>query len=331
MSARRVLLSPAPLNDVSAKALTADHLELTLVVSAKYLVVDPAYVAGLEAPLSELENLLIGAIAEYIRGKNLEDIVRDDGTLRAELKERLENSTTIRDKFDVIEVLKALPTGDERIIEIIRQTRAEIERRTLIEQEGQNLAIQAKYDLAVERARKELKDEFEERQHFRDLEMAQLAGKLDVQKEVLRSIAAIAASGINPTTAIQEIRSMILEEGPQTADALPDNLMVEDELMELERKSIIQIQDTLGIKHYELAHKPGEPDRLDSATIILDDFEVLIDCPAGYPDEVPIVHLKLDGKQEKPAIIPWREGSNLADAVTAAVMQARIRVSNETE
>ena len=53
LTGRRVLLSPAPLNDVSAKALTKDQLELTLVVSVKYDVANPAYVASLQAPLTE--------------------------------------------------------------------------------------------------------------------------------------------------------------------------------------------------------------------------------------------------------------------------------------
>ena len=70
-----------------------------------------------------LTNLVTGVVAEYIRSDTLENIVKDDGTLRHQLKQILESSPSIRGNYNVGEVLKALPTGDERILEIIRKTR----------------------------------------------------------------------------------------------------------------------------------------------------------------------------------------------------------------
>lgn len=334
ISARRVLLSPAPLDDVSSTALTSDQLELTLVVSAKYQVADPTYVASLEAPLSELKNLLTGIIAEYIRSASLEEIVRDDGTLRADLKRRMEASTTIQSKFILKEVLKALPTGDERIIEIIRQTRAEIQRRGLVEQEGLNLEIQASYEQRIAQAQKELEDEFAQRQHLRELDMIRLVGELDLQREFVRSIAAIAASGINPSEAIREIRSMILKGGQQEvvkATALPKSDGAKDSLIDLERNSLKQVQAALGIRQFNLVEIGNSSGKPASATISFDDFDVLINCPSDYPGKAPTVRLKLEDNQEMPAVVPWRKGNNLADAVTAAVMQARFTVEDETE
>jgi hypothetical protein len=331
ISARRVLLSPAPLNDVSAEALTADHLNLTLKVSVKYTVADPAYVAGLEDPLSELNNLLTGASAEYIRSQTLEGIVRDDGTLRRDLKRRMEESETIRSRYHVIEVLKALPTGDERMIEIIRQTREAIQRQALVEQESKNLQVAADYELAARRAREELRDEFEQRQHVRDLELNHLHNQFELQREVMRSIAAIAASGINPTAAIREIRSLVLEDRREELDALPNDVVITDEQIDVERRSLERIQTALAIRQFALEPVPGSPGKPASARIDLDDFSVLINCPIGYPSQEPSVRIRLGENGETPIIVPWREGSNLADATTAAVMQARIMIESQTE
>jgi len=52
LNARRVLLSPSPLVDIKANGLTSDELDLTLVITVKYSVINPAYVASLSAPLS---------------------------------------------------------------------------------------------------------------------------------------------------------------------------------------------------------------------------------------------------------------------------------------
>lgn len=330
ISARRVLLSPAALEDVSATSLTADQLDLTLKVTVKYTVADPAYVASLEAPLSELTNLLTGVIAELVRTRTLEDIVKDDGALRREIKQRMEESTTIHTRYQVIEVLKALPTGDERLIEIINQTREAVQRRALVDQEGRNQEIIAEYEVAIERSREELRDEFEQREHERGLGTARLVGELGVQREFMRTIAAFAASAIDPSDAIREIQSMIFKERPQEAAALPDSANVVDARMELERRSLERIQGALRIKQFDVTHVQGSPDKPGSAVISLDGFEVLIDCPIGYPDEAPTVCLRLEG-EETPVVVPWREGSYLSDAATAAVMQARILVDNEAE
>jgi hypothetical protein len=145
VNARRILLSPPPLVDVKATALTNDQLELTLVVSVKYFVEDPVYVAKLSEPISELNNLMAGVIVEQIHGKTLVDIVKDEGSLRINLKNKLNESSSIKSYFKIEEVLKAIPTGDERIIEIIRQTKQAIQRQALVEQEGINKELLADF------------------------------------------------------------------------------------------------------------------------------------------------------------------------------------------
>jgi len=203
VNARRILLSPTPLEDIKATALTSDQLELTLVVSVKYSVSDPVYVASLSAPISELTNLITGVVVELIHGHTLEDIIKDDGTLRQMLKQKLGESITIKNFFKIDEVLKALPTGDERIIEIIRKTREAIQKQALIEQEGENKVRAADFDLAIKKAEARLKEEFDQRQHKREMEMLRMQQEYEAVRELMRTIAQVAASGVNPKPAIK--------------------------------------------------------------------------------------------------------------------------------
>jgi hypothetical protein len=322
ISVRRVLLPPAPLSDVSATALTSDRLNLTLVVSVKYIVADPVYIASLQAPLSELTNLVTGVVAEYIRSDTLENLVRDDGSLRLRLKRRLEESPSIRGKYYIAEVLKALPTGDERIIEIIRQTREAVQKRTLIEQEGQNKVLAADYDLVVEKAKVGLQEEIRQREYAREIEIRQMQQQFESQREMMRMVAAIAASGANPVTAIQEIRSLIL--GPTLGHApssQPHNVFAED-LLGSERGDFERFRERLGIKRFDIQGHINSPGKPGEAYVEFDGFTVLINCPSDYPRHAPTVHVRFDRGGVSPVAIPWHQGSNLLDAATAAMMQA---------
>ena len=192
INARRILLSPPPLEDIKATALTSDQLNLTLVVTVKYSVINPVYVASLAAPLAELTNLITGVIVERIHAHTLEDIVKDDGTLRQMLKRTISESVSIINRFRIDEVLKALPTGDERIIEIIRQTREAIQRKALHEQEGQNREIIAGTELIIKRMQAELEEEFTQKQHQREMEILRLQQQYASMQELMRAIAAVA-------------------------------------------------------------------------------------------------------------------------------------------
>lgn len=328
INARRILLSPAPMEDIKATALTSDQLELTLVVSIKYYVSNPVYVASLSAPLSELTNLMVGVVVELIHGHTLEDIVKDDGTLRQMLKDKLGESITIKNFFRIEEVLKALPTGDERIIEIIRKTREALQKQALIDQEGQNKARAADFDLTIEKAKVQLKDEFDQRQHGREMEMLRMQQEYEAVRELMRTIAQVAASGVNPGPALKEIRSILSQTKSESAPALPKTVSEKSiDLFHTEQKNIECIQEKIGFKSFEIQPLSGNPSQPGSVTVQFNDFTLLIDCTTEYPAVAPLVILKTNQGNTSNVIVPWFAGSNLIDVITTAAMQARIRKS----
>jgi hypothetical protein len=110
-----------------------------------------------------------------------------------------------------------LPTGDERIIELIRKIREETSRRDLIEQQGINELVRAEYERCIEREKAELQDEFVSRQHERDLEMQRIQLEAQTLREVMEMVAQIAGSGVNPAGAIEEIRKLLNLEAAHAA------------------------------------------------------------------------------------------------------------------
>lgn len=326
VTARRILLSPTPLEDIKATALTSDQLELTLVVSVKYSVSDPAYVASLSAPISELTNLITGVIVELIHGHTLEDIIKDDGTLRQMLKQKLGESITIKNFFKIDEVLKALPTGDERIIEIIRKTREAIQTQALIEQEGENKVRAADFDLAIKKAEARLKEEFDQRQHKREMEMLHMQQEYEAVRELMRTIAQVAASGVNPGPAIKEIRAILSQTKSESTPALPKTVSEQPtNLILTEQRNIECVQEKIGFKSFEIKPYAGKPDQPGSVVVQFNDFTLLIDCTDEYPAIAPQVAIQTSQGSTFNITVPWYVGSNLIDVITAAAMQARIR------
>jgi hypothetical protein len=291
INARRILLSPPPLEDIKATALTSDQLNLTLVVSVKYSIIKPAYVASLSAPLTELNNLLTGVIVEQVHTNTLEDIVKDDGTLRSLLKQKLGESPSIKDYFKIDEVLKALPTGDERIIEIIRQTKEALQKQALIEQEGQNRARVADFDLAIKKAETQLKDEFDQKQHDREMEMLHMQQEYEAMRELMRTIAQVAASGVNPGPAIREIRSVLSQAQPKAKPSLPKPVPESSDLISSERGKLEALQEKIGFSSFNIQPFEGSPTQPGCVEVIFPDYTLMIDCTADYPTVAPRVSL----------------------------------------
>jgi hypothetical protein len=324
VNARRILLTPAPLEDIKAASLTSDQLDLTLVISVKYSISDPIYVASLSAPISELNNLITGVIVEQVHKQTLETIVKDDGTLRSMLKQSLEDSVSIKNYFKIDEVLKALPTGDERIIEIIRKTREALQKKALIEQEGQNKVLAADFDVAIQKAEAQLKEEFDQKQHIRDMEILQKQQEYEAVRELLRSIAQIAASGVNPAPAIREIRSILSETKSESVPSLPSSLPKTISLINKEQINLAELQDKIGFKSYDLQPHANKDDQPGFLIVHFNDFKLMIDCGEKYPVIAPQVTLHTNQGSISKITIPWFAGSNLTDVVTTASMQARM-------
>jgi len=201
--ARRVLLRPAPLTEISARALTHDLLELTLTVSVNYEVSDPAQVATMEAPLTTLSQLIAGVVAEHIRCETLDTLVRDDGALRSKLKDRLNAADSLRSTFTIIEVLKALPDGDERLIEIKRQAREAELRQDLIGWQGKNRVADYEANHQIAALKAELEERIKAADHQRALQLQQGALAAQNLQSMANAMALSAATGADSSKLVE--------------------------------------------------------------------------------------------------------------------------------
>jgi hypothetical protein len=204
--ARRVLLRPAPLTDIQASALTQDQLDLRLTLSINYVVRDPMLVASMEAPITTLTQLSAGIAAEHIRGSTLAQIVGDEGALRVALREKMNASPSLHEAFEIIEVLKAVPEGDERLIEIIRQTRAEKSRASLITAQGKNLLAEEQVARQIARMRLGVDEERKEADHQRVMVLREA----ELRAQNLQSMAAAMALAASTGTDTAKLAEMFL-------------------------------------------------------------------------------------------------------------------------
>jgi len=218
MVGRRVLLRPAPLLDLCARALTKDQLELSLTVSLSYAVRDPLAVASLEKPIETIRQRVIGAVAEYIRSQTLLDLLHDDGTLRSRLADQLNVAPSIREGFSIVEVLKALPSGDERLIEIGRKQREAELMQPLIALQGKNqvAAYAAEHQIEI------LKSELENQRRTAEMqrEMQQRQAELNAQnlQSIAASLSLAASTGADPAKLADVL--LKLAQGTVSGDAL---------------------------------------------------------------------------------------------------------------
>ncbi len=322
ISARRVLLQPAPITDISAKSLTRDQWELALVVSAKYEVINPVYTASLQAPLDELGNRVVGAVAEYIRSDDLTNIVKDEGALRATMQQTLESAPSIAGTYHIVEILKALPTGDERVIEEIRRARVAQAQSAVIAAEGANEVARAQYLTEIQRKNAVLSEEVANLQHARDMERLGMEQTFETQRELLRAVGMIAAAGIDPARAIERIRAVVLAPpAPPALTTATEPTAVQ--LMALEEARLQEAQDVLGLKKFMLKANANGSGRPVSAQLTFENFSVDIQCPPEYPDAPPVVWVQSRGGEPAPLVVPWSKGNNLVDVAIVAAMQAQ--------
>ena len=325
MNARRVLLHPSPLVDIKGDALTSDRYDLSLIVSVKYSVIDPCYVASLSEPLSELIDTIKGKIVEEIHGNELLEIIKDEGELCQELNRQLKQTQVVKNHYD-IEVIKAEPTGNAKIIEIIRQKREELARKELYEQEGENKRIIARHDLEIDRLRAELDDEFTNREFRRQKEILKLSSEYEILREMTRAIAQIAASGLNPSSAIKEIRSLFTDERIVEVQSLPEP--TSRNLIEIEQENLENMCEKVGIISFDVQPDSEAFNRPGEATIHFEEFSIEIVCPPEYPTNSPYVYVRNNEDVLEEIIIPWYSGSNLCDATTSALL--KVRAANKT-
>lgn len=330
---RRVQLQPAPLTDVRATALTSDQIELTLTVSVKYEVVDPGYVASLQDPIGELTNLVIGCAAEFIRSKSFESTVGDEGRLRPLLKQVLEREPSIRGRYSIVQILKALPSGDDRLIEIVRQRRIAAAEHGLTEERGKNRLIEAQYDQQIAARKADLQEMMADRQHGRQMEELHAKLAAETQQSFLQAFADIAAAGMDPSKLaplLTSDRSSVKTQGrgllEDRSQPIPESNRGgdQDSPVERERAALASVQAAGHIDSFELLLAGGE---LVGAIATAPSYEVVLRCGETYPADAPEVTVRFkDGSSFSPSL-HWISGVNnmLAQALVAVLPQANQR------
>ncbi len=308
---RRVILHPPPL-EVSVDALTADSLQAGLSISFGYTVVDPAYVASMAAPLRELSNVAQGVVAEYIRSKTLEELVTDEGTTREALQARLSASRSLAGYYEIVEVHKALPHGDERLIAAAIAAQIARANKALIEAQGENALVQAGTDDQIARTKAELANEIAENEHRRAMEQIKLTEQGQTLRAVVDAVGKAHAAGI-PTdmSVLGNLLGAFTQPGihvesgwPATQNAVePPQQLPEGKRDNAarEREALASIADDLGILTFDVVE--FESGAISGATVQFRDCELVFTCSKDYPSVAPLVVVRLaDGSEVIPKI-----------------------------
>jgi hypothetical protein len=324
---RRVLLKPAPL-EVVAEALTADQRKLALDIAVKLEVRDPVYVASLENPLAELTNVMVGIVSEYIRTHNLHDLMMDSGQTREALLDRLINTTSITRHYQVIEVLKALPAGDESLIEVGRQREIARAEADLIDARGQNELIEARYRAAILRGEAEIQEEIANREHQRRLELAAQEGKLSLAKTAIETLGQVATSGIDPMPLAQDIINRLgdsthrVEAGTDRSSAAQGELpRPQSSQVQIEGEMLESIRESVQMLAYDVA---TSGDQIRGAVIQMPGYEIVFACDKEYPSSKPEISVRFpDGRMMQPNQ-GWIPGVTTSMAQAVLVIAAQI-------
>ncbi|NLS80074.1 MAG: hypothetical protein GXY76_22770 [Chloroflexi bacterium] len=331
---RRVMLRPAPL-EVSAAALTSDQRQLTLTIAVKYEVTNPVHVASLQSPLSELTNLAIGTVAEYIRTKTFGELVGGGDATRARLLECFGHVTSIRDGVAILEILKAEAVGDERLIEIERKTAEAKAAAALVDTEWRNHVIEAGYQEQIRRGQAAIEEERAQREHARDMEKMRLEKQAGLIEAGIATLGQVAASGMDPTRLTQEVANLWREQiqnpgqdgvkeiaSPKATAGLPEGKAA---LADTERTALASIKDSIKMVSYEVIESQG---RVKGALIQMSGYEIVFSCDENYPQARPLVTVRYpDGRSLQPQVF-WVPGisNSLAQAVLVVASHAQ-RVS----
>lgn len=327
---RRVLLKPAPLTIIS-EALSKDELKVSLEITVKYEVKDPVYVSSLQDPIAELSNMLEGVTAECIRAKTSNELVGSQGNLREWLLERLSPSALIKDKYTINDVLKVIPTIDELYIEVRRQTNEAILKKGLVDADGENRKIEAKYNLDIKRQEVELQTQIDQKEHERVMEKLELEKRAEVAKTAIAALGQVAGSGIDPTRLAREVignlvdplanhkHTIQLTEGEVESNILP-RLGTSSHPQEAESKAIESIMGKVGIQTFEIMPSGNN---IGGAIIQTPTFDIIFKCTEQYPADRPEAVVRFSDGDTLLPVDYWVDGvtNRLAQAILAIIPQ----------
>lgn len=325
---RRVLLQPTPL-DFTCTALTKDELKITLSISVKYQVEDPVYVSSLSDPISELKNLFEGISSEFLRSDSFTVFIGDEGIMRTELKKRFQNSGMIKDRYTIHEILKAIPSGDESLIEIRRNTRVAAEKNNLIDEEGKNRELEAQHNMVIARGEAELNEEIALRKHEREKEIRELEARADIMKTAISTLGEVAKSGIDPTklakdvvgTLVDRVQNTRLTSGTNTSTPEISSTTQTSAVspLDVEKNALDSIKGHFGIVTCQVLESQS---KIKGAIIQLENYELIFKCTDNYPQEAPEATVRFpDERMRKIEAEYWIPGvsNSLAQAVMVLI------------
>ena len=320
---KHVLLYPEPRQNITVQGIrSSDQWLVNLTISTKYEVVDPVRVAGLADPIGELDQLIQGALIDYIGKHQAASFTGSEERVKKVVLDALQESETLR-SFRVVEVLKAQAQPEQGAIEPIRDLGIEPMRRKLVEEQAARKEVEAVVDARTE----EIKALGPFRRKLIELRLTQGP---TVFQNVFEKFAAVAEQGGASQSQLLETfdrlvtefsRSMGVGENayePITMPQLPASQAFsrrEREEYELERLISRSV-----INDYQLAVK-GE--QIRGVDVELSRYTIRLSCPSNYPEKPPqVVVLDRQNRAYPITDVPWQSGWYLADVVPYVVRNA---------
>jgi hypothetical protein len=320
---KHVLLYPEPRQNITVQGIrSSDQWLVNLTVSIKYEVVDPVRVAGLPDPISELDQLIQGALIDYIGKHQAASFTGSEEQVKKVVLGVLQESETLRN-FKIVEVLKAQAQPEQGAIEPIRDLGIEDKRRELAEKQAARKEVEALVDARTE----EIKALGPFRRKLIELRLTQGPA---IFQSVFDKFAAVAENSSASQGQLLETFDRLVTEfsgsmnvgetvyEPITMRQLPASEALsrrDREEYELERLISRSV-----INDYQLTVK-GEQVR--GAEVDLPSYTIKLSCLGNYPEKPPRV-IVLDKHNQAYPIddTPWQSGWYLADIIPFVVKEA---------
>lgn len=294
----RVLLNPARL-DVTATSLTSDQFEAALEISLNYQVINPVLIVNEQQPIASLRDHIQGMVREYIGSMNLSSILFATSNLRQELKSKFSASSFISARYKVEEVLKALPSGDERLPEVERQKQQQSASLDLIDIEGELSMKAAKYQLEIDELKMLQDDKFANRDFVRQWSMQKMELDAQLQQKLLDTFASMVNGGIADEAMLQQLRDMVqvselslpelMSQIPHLLQS-PESLPEHSSIIDVETQGLERLKSTGEISSFKAWL--NEENRLQ-VYANKDLLVIEVKCPNGYPQIPPEIGIRL--------------------------------------
>jgi hypothetical protein len=256
--------------------------------------------------------------------------------LRESLRDSFQKASIFEGKYVFHEVLKAIPSGDESIIEIRRKTREATEQKGLLEVEGENREIEASHDLKIARQQASLDEEMAQHKHDREKEIRELEARSEIMKTAISTLGVVASSGIDPTKLAKDVVGTLVDrvQQAQFASASNPGLLgnqkalpaTEINQLEVEKQALESVKESVGIITYEILESQS---LVKGAIVRMKDYEIIFQCGDNYPQGEPEATVRFPDNTTQTIDRYWIPGvsNSLAQAILAIVPQ--IHASDE--